>query len=167
MSLNTINLSKNDLALLYKKSLVEINSENSKQKAKSVSTNLKFLGENKKKVLIVVMSPEVVHIPDKQLAFLTKLLSACNLNLGDVAIINFHHYQASDYNDILNYFQPKAILLFGISPADFGMPILFPEFQVQNYKNAAYVFSPSLDTIEPDKAIKTKLWVSLKKIFSV
>jgi hypothetical protein len=167
MSLNTIKFEPTDIALLYKNSLVEINSSNQDLPQANTASDWKYLGENKKKTLVVVRYPDIVHIPDKQLSFLTKLLAACNLNLGDVAILNFHLYQASDFENILNYFNPKAVLLFDLEPGEFGMPMKFPQFQVQGYKNAVFVSSPSLDSIEPDKVLKSKLWVSLKKIFNL
>ncbi len=172
MSLNSINLETADIALLYKNSLVEIRED---QKAPSATTQKtieaksrwQFLGDNKKHTLVVVRYPDAIHIPDKQLSFLTKLLAACSLNLGDVAILNFKHYDSPDFNEIINQFKPKTVLLFGVEPGEFGMPMIFPQFQVQGYKDSVYVSSPSLETIEPDKILKGKLWACLKKIFNL
>lgn len=171
MSLNTIKFDPTEISSLYKNSLVEINSEKA---AAQPSTNSgvqaakwKYLGENKKKTLVVVRYADTIHIPDKQLSFLIKLLAACNLNLADVAILNFQSHQSTEFNDILNFFTPKVVLLFAIEPGEFGLPMIFPQFQVQGYKDAVFVASPSLETIEPDKTLKGKLWVCLKKIFSL
>ena len=172
MSLNSIKFDTTDIALLFKNSLVEINS--GKQilpqtivNPEPIVTGWKFLGENKKKTLVVVRYSDAVHIPDKQLSFLTKLLAACNLNLADVAILNFQNHQSSEFNEILNFFKPKVVLLFDIDSAEFGMPMKFPQFQVQGYKDAVFVSSPSLEVIEPDKTLKGKLWICLKKIFNL
>lgn len=176
MSLNSIKFETTDIAFLFKNSLVEIDEKREvsiKTNNNAISVNaelskeLKYLGENKKKTLIVVRYAEAVHLPDKQLSFLTKLLSACNLNLADVAIVNFHDKQSTQFNDIIGFFQPKAVLLFNVNPAEFGMPMNFPEYQVQTYKDARFVFSPSLETIEPDKNLKGKLWACLKKIYNL
>jgi len=172
MSLNTIKFETTDIALLFKNSLVEINAGQPVSAQTNINDNAtaagwKYLGENKKKTLVVVRYPEVPHIPDKQLAFLTKLLAACNLNLADVAILNFQDHSSSEFNEILNFFKPKVVLLFETEPAEFGMPMIFPQFQVQGYKDAVFVSSPSLQVIEPDKTLKGKLWVCLKKIFNL
>ena len=172
MSLNSIKFEPTDIAFLFKNSLVEINA---KQQVlpqtdiitEPITTGFKYLGENKKKTLVVVRNADAVHIPDKQLAFLTKLLTACNLNLADVAIFNFHDHKSSEFNEIINYFKPKVALLFDVEPGEFGLPMIFPQFQVQGYKDAMFVSSPSLDVIEPDKSLKGKLWVCLKKIFNL
>ena len=177
MSLNSIKFETTDIALLFKNSLVDINEkkkESSKPDANSPIGNKdsagaewKYLGENKKKTLIVVRYDNAVHLPDKQLSFLTKLLTACHLNLADVAIFNFQNHDASQFNDIINYFKPKAVLLFETKPNEFGMPMNFPDFQVQAYKDSVFVSSPSLETIEPNKDLKGKLWVCLKKIYNL
>ena len=172
MSLNSIKFEPTDIAFLFKNSLVEINAEQqvisqTKIETDQITTGLKYLGENKKKTLVVVRNTNAVHIPDKQLSFLTKLLAACNLNLADVAIFNFQDHSSSEFNEILNYFNPKVVLLFDVEPAEFGLPMIFPQFQVQGYKDAVFVSSPSLEVIEPDKSLKGKLWVCLKKIFNL
>jgi hypothetical protein len=172
MSLNSIKFEPTDIAALYKNSLVEIDA---KQQAlpqidtsiERMATGWKYLGENKKKTLVVVRDANAVHIPDKQLSFLTKLLAACNLNLADVAILNFQDHNSSEFNEIINFFKPKVVLLFAVEPGEFGLPMIFPQFQVQGYKDAMFVSSPSLDVIEPDKSLKGKLWVCLKKIFNL
>lgn len=172
MSLNSIKFEPTDIAFLFKNSLVEINAEQqvlpqTKIETDQITTGLKYLGENKKKTLVVVRNPGAVHIPDKQLSFLTKLLAACNLNLADVAIFNFQDHNSSEFNEIINYFKPKVVLLFDVEPGEFGLPMIFPQFQVQGYKDAMFVSSPSLDVIEPDKSLKGKLWACLKKIFNL
>ena len=172
MSLNSIKFGATDIALLFKNSLVEVDEKiplpaSPKINSGSPENEWKFLGENKKKTLIVVRYPDTAHLPERQLSFLTKLLAACNLNLGDVAILNFHAHDASQFSGIVNYFRPKAVLLFDTNPAEFGMPMNFPDFQVQGYKDAVFVSSPSLEKIEPDKNLKGKLWLCLKKIYNL
>src|SRR5688572_12443615 len=103
MNLNTIKFDPTDIALLFKNSLVEINVEipvlsQTDISGDPIATGWKYLGENKKKSLIVVRYPGDVHLPDKQLAFLTKLLAACNLTIADVAIVNFQQYKPSDFD---------------------------------------------------------------------
>ena len=171
MSLNTIKFEPNEIASLYKSSLVEINSAKAPTQPtsnKAIQTaGWKYLGENQKKILVVVRYTDAVHIPDKHLSFLSKLLAACNLNLADVAVLNFQDHSSSEFNEILNYFKPKVVLLFDVESGEFGLPMIFPQFQVQAHKDTMFVTSPSLETIEPDKTLKGKLWVCLKKIFNL
>ncbi len=167
MSLNSIQLSQNELVLLYKNSLVDLTNGDIAIQQLPADQPFKFLGGNKKNVLVVVNYPDAVHLPDKSLAFLTRLLAACQLNLGDVAILNFFHHNESEFNSIISFFKPKTVLLFGTEPATFGPPLLFPAFQVQAYREAVYLFTPPLGELENDKLLKSKLWVCLKKIFNL
>jgi hypothetical protein len=167
MSLNNIDLPPKTIADFYKTNLVDSSEESISMHVTEHKKQWNYLGENKKKVLIVVNYPAVAHIPDAQLDFLTNLLGACKLNLGDSAILNYQHYSATDFNSIISFFGPKTIFLFGINPDDFGLPILFPHFQVQAFNEATYLFTPALQDIEADKILKSKLWVCLKKIFNL
>ena len=176
MSLNSIKFETTDIALLFKNSLVDIDEKQDPPKLKESpqqftndpsTASWKYLGENKKKSLVVVRYADAAHLPDRQLSFLTKLLAACNLHIGDVAIFNFQDHDSIQFNQILNYFNPKSVLLFGVKPAEFGLPMNFPDFQVQAYKDAIFVSSPSLEAIEPDKDLKGKLWGCLKKIYKL
>ena len=167
MSLNTIEFSRRNIADLYKNNLVEFSGDNPPALLPVDPVQWKYLGENKKNVLIVINDADAVHIADKQLSFLINLLNACKLSLGDIAVLNFYPYSAKDFNNIISYFKAKSVFLFGVEPAEFGMPVLFPHFQVQSYKESTYLFSPSLRETEPDKILKSKLWVCLKKIFNL
>ena len=167
MNLNTIVFPKRIIAELFKDTLVEFETTTPVEEDKVLKGQWKYLGENKRKVLIVVKYPDAVHIPDKQLGFLTNLLSACKLNLGDTAVLNFHHHSEKDFTDILSCFNSKTIFLFGVGPDEFGMPLLFPHYQVQLFNEATYLFAPALEEIESDKILKSKLWVCFKKIFGL
>jgi len=174
MSLNNVNFSQKSIADLYRNVLIgssentSVLKENKNDKIQNeVIGNFKYLGENKKKILVVVTYPEVVFIPDKQLSFLTTLLAACKLSLADSAVFNLFNYSKTDLNERMSFFNPSTVFLFGVEPSLFGMPILFPHFQIQNYKESTFLFTPGLDEIEKDKALKTKLWICLKKIFDL
>jgi hypothetical protein len=126
-----------------------------------------LLGENRQHVLVVVEHNDVYHLPDDDLNFLTKILGACKLTLGDVAIVNINNYDAAKFNTISTHFKSIIVLLFGIEPARFGLPISFPHFQVQAHSNTTYLFTPTLQELTKDDVLKSKCWVCLKRIFNV
>lgn len=127
----------------------------------------KFLGNNKRAVLVVVNNPDILHLPDEDLNFLTTMLTACKLSLGDIILINYNNYLEKGGPAAVKYFKSREVILFGIEPADFGLPVNFPEYQVQGVANVQYLYSPALASIADDKAAKGKLWASLKKIFGI
>jgi hypothetical protein len=126
-----------------------------------------FLGDNAKRILILVSYPNSTYLPDEQLDFLTNILGACKLSLGDVAILNYHSATARSYKAIQSRFSSKVILLFGLSPEDLDLPVHFPEFQVQPHQGCTYLYGPPLEALGSDKVLKSKLWVALRRIFAI
>src|SRR5690349_5354955 len=49
---------------------------------------IRYLGSNKKHVTIIVDVQETAFLPEDDLAFLTNILKACQLSLGDIAVVN-------------------------------------------------------------------------------
>lgn len=179
MDLNNINLPSSVVADFYKSSLVDTGEIAAKAPQPVVSVEqpviaaqqpatkgLRFLGDNKKNILVVVNSDQTVHLPDEELQFLTKLLSACKLSLADVAIVNINQ-QAITYKELLAALKGRSALLFDIEPSAFGLPMSFPHFQIQPFASCSFLYSPSLKELENDKLLKSKLWVSLQRLFGL
>src|SRR5436190_10124435 len=176
MGLNDIRLPASLIADLYKSSLVETNETKIDFKTKetltekqilNVDKGIAALGDNQKNISIIVSHNDVVHLPDAELNFLTGILGACKLSLGDVAIVNYNKHQSSTYKDVTDHFKSKIVLLFGIEPNVFGLPMSFPHFQPQTFSNCSFLFTPSLTELQDDKVLKSKLWVCLSRIFNV
>lgn len=159
MSLNHLNLNSTMLADLYSDVLVEINATGVPEPASKT-----YLGSNEKNILIIVNTADAVFLEDEELTFLTNILSACHLSLADVAIINWLNKETASIASELN---SKNVLLFGISPLQFGLPINFPYFQIQNFDKTDYLTAPALSVISNDVQIKKELWSSLKKMFRI
>ncbi|MET0637816.1 MAG: hypothetical protein ABWZ25_17430 [Chitinophagaceae bacterium] len=133
----------------------------------SESIPWKFLGNNKKQVLIVVSYEGAAYLPDEELSFLTKMLGACKLSLDDVAIVNSAFYPAARSSDYLRFFRSKVLFLFGPDPASFGLPLSFPHYQVQSFAGTTFLYTPALEERLRDELFKSKLWVCLKRIFNL
>lgn len=131
---------------------------------------IKFLGNNFKKIVILVNQPSEVFLPEKHLEFLAKILAACKLNIGDVAIVN-EGFKFADIHAIKQQLKPNHFILFGIDPTELKLPLNFPHFKIQNYADSTYLSVPALDVLNSDteegKLLKTKLWVCLRTMFEV
>lgn len=177
MGMNNMELSPAVLAALYSSHLIDTGEEilpaiapaviPEKKTVNAPENPWKSLGNNKQNILIVVRYEDSPYLPDTELTLLTNMLSACKLSLGDVAIINLQHYRGISGKDILIHFKSKRAILFGIEPSEFGLPVSFPVFQVQNVANATFLYSPDLEKIGADKLAKSKLWVCLQRLFSI
>ena len=131
-----------------------------------------ILGHNLKHVTIIVQYPQDVHLPDAQLQFLSALLTACKLTVADVAIHNFQNRNEFKAADITSFLKSKTVLLFGVSPTGFGLPIDFPAFQIQPLAGITYLYSPNLEYFQTAddaemKLRKSQLWLCLKQIFHI
>lgn len=181
MDLNHIELSPFMLAGLYKSSLIEseiipgikkadqINkiAEKSTKSIPVETAPWKWLGNNLKHIIIVVNNHEVVYLPDNELTFLTGILTACKLTIADVAIINLNNHPQVSYKELTSFFKSRVVLLFNINPTSFGLPLDFPQYQIQSFAGNTFLYSSSLNELENDKLEKSKLWVSLKRLFNL
>jgi hypothetical protein len=182
MGLNDLKLSSSILAELYPVSLITLDQNDTiprSQSIKSIDAEVrqepgpiaestwKYLGNNQKNILVVVDYNTAVHLPDEELNFLTNMLAACKLGLGDAAIVNLNNYKNTDYREFLTQFKSKIVFLFGVEPSVFGLPVSFPYFQVQSVANCTFLYTPPLNEQRKDALLKSKLWVSLRTIFGI
>ena len=130
----------------------------------------KFLGNNRRQITVLVQSPGVAFLPDDQLSFLTRMLEACRMNIGDVAIINLANAPVT-ITALKQQLQPNVILLFGMEPVAIRLPMNFPWFKIQAYDECTYLCAPSLEELvlpgDESKLLKSKLWMCLKTLFEI
>ena len=130
----------------------------------------KTLGNHRRKVTILVNAAGIPFLPDNQLNFLTKILEACRMNIGDVAIVN-HAAAAVNITALREQLQPSVIILFGLEPTTIRLPINFPVFKLQPYDQCTYLAAPPLEQLvqpsDESRLLKSKLWVCLKSLFDV
>ena len=162
------------IADLYKGILVEdeikINIKKVAETKEDKHISVSFLGSNNKQVVIVINDNDAAIIGDEKLQLLTNLLTACKLSLADVAIVNAYNKQLI-YSQIKIDLQPKFLILMGIDAKVFKLPIIFPEYKIQQYDNCPILLTSDLNnllgTTTEVKVEKSKLWLSLKLLFSI
>ena len=165
MGLNDIQLPPIVVCNLYKDCLIDLDYDIEKPIEKS--NKIKFLGGNSRHILLLVDNSDVSFLPNDQLDFLSGILSACRLNMGDVGIINLNTLTNPDRQNIPDYMDAEIVILFGIEGLVLGLPFKIPDFQVQQFKNRTYLFAPGLNAIKNDTDLKRKFWESLKNILSL
>jgi hypothetical protein len=194
MSFDKINLPDLLLADLYKDGLVVIDNEVNASKIhkqpeikekeevipvrKTVAENpgnaglkpLSFLGNNKKNISIIVKDDKAIHLQDELLDILSAILSACKLNLADVAIINTHNQQVNDAI-LRSELKPTSVIFFGVETSETGLPFSIPDYKVQLFNNCSYLQASPLMKMKGNsteaKLEKSKLWVCLKNLFGI
>jgi len=166
MSLDNINLPPLVLQQLFTHTLIEAKN-NPTVDSKSTEKPFLTLGNNQKKVLILVESEETLYLPDNQLNFLLGILAACNLTMEDVAILNIKKNPSINYQRITDELKSEKVFLFGLQPDQIELPVNFPNYQIQKFNNQVYLAAPALSNFHDNKAEKTKLWISLQQIFNI
>lgn len=130
---------------------------------------LQYLGKNQKGICLLVDYSKDVYLPDEQLNFLTNILLACKLNLGDVAIIN-HYQQKLSFEALRQQLDCRYLLVFGIPAAAIGLQET-PLFTKENTDDCQIVYSPAAEQLNNNnpesKSLKSKLWGCLKQLFGV
>jgi hypothetical protein len=133
------------------------------------SSTIKYLGGFGKKISIVLEDHFHPNINDENLAFLTKLLQACQLSLNDVAIINV--VSNSNYSSQLWQLMPaEKMIIFEVDPGTLGLPFRMPHFRLQPWADCVFLASPSLEALQENTSekvvqLKRQLWENLKKMF--
>jgi hypothetical protein len=182
MSLNTIQLPEFVIRDLYKDGLLvtlggaqtPTEGDPKTPTEGSVQTlpesGIRFLGNNRRHVTLVVHAPGSPFLPDAELSFVARILEACHMTLADVAIVN-HAAAEVNITMIKDQLHPTTILLFGTDPTAIRLPLHFPVFKPIDYDSCKFLSAPGLEQLvtntEESKLLKSKLWVCLKTIFDV
>lgn len=129
-----------------------------------------FLGDNQKHIVILVNDIEAVYLRDEWLQFLSNILGACKLNLGDVAIVN-HANNPMLFADYQQQLAPQHFILFDVPTQNIQLPFTVPHYQLQQFGSTQFLLAPSLALMLGNtgavKMEKSKLWLSLKKMFNI
>ncbi len=175
MELNNIPLTAAVVSSLYENVLIDVGeavplSSHPAHNVEPTQQVLKKAGNNHRNVLLVANEEESMGdeiLPAPQITFITDILKACKLTMDDVTLINKNDYKEHSFKELNSLFPATVVILFGLEPAAFGLPINFPVFQVQTFNGNTFLYSPPLSKLPEDKLLKSKLWVCLKQVFKL
>lgn len=129
-----------------------------------------WLGDNQKRVAIFVDDHANVFLGDDALQFLTNILSACKLNLSDIALVNVANMQ-QPFNEITNHLSSEYAVLFGVDKNKISLKENMELFVNTTINNISIVTAPPLEAMmlqTPDaKTLKARLWNGLKTMFGL
>jgi hypothetical protein len=129
-----------------------------------------FLGRNLSHISFLCENPDKDFLPEEQLVFLHKMLSACKYSMDDIVLINIARSSVS-LDGLKKQFQPDIIFLWGVSPESIGITTRIQEFSVFPVDGISIIRVPTpnlMTGIDPAaQALKQQLWTCLKKLFSL
>ncbi len=176
MSLKNVSLPSGILGHLVKEvvvlqeSVAEPSPAFPEQTKVSTDHSYNYLGQYQKKICILVNYSDQKYIAEPSLELLGKMLSACQLNLADVAILN-HAHENVHYEKLRQQLHPEIVILFGITSDQIALPLQFSLYRSQSFNEVQYLQAPAIDTMLTDtiesKQQKSALWAALKQLFKI
>ncbi len=126
-----------------------------------------YLGDNKKNIVILVKDTRKEFLNDASLKLLTGILSACQLQIADVSIINISKTPMS-YKQIGEKLNPRYLLFFGINPEEIQLQFSLSLYHLYKENNCSFLLSADLNSMlgntNEARVEKSKLWLCLKEI---
>lgn len=123
----------------------------------------KFLGKNKRNILILVNDEnnEVSDEPGREL--LRKIVKSVNLSANDFALLNYAGYKGTGFKQLQEYFSCNLVFVFGVTPAELSLPA-HPQHAIVSEGDVRMIFSAELRILEQHAAGKKALWGSLQSL---
>ncbi|RZJ41790.1 MULTISPECIES: hypothetical protein [Pedobacter] len=123
----------------------------------------KFLGGNKKSVLILVNDIQHDVSTEQGRDLLRKIVKAVDLSTPDFAIVNYAQYDGTEFNEFQEFFKPAIMLSFGVEITDLKLNVTWQNEIIQ-HGNTKIIFAPNLHQLDSDLISKKQLWGNLQKI---
>lgn len=123
----------------------------------------KFLGSNKRNILILVNDVENDVSDEKGRELLRKIVKSVNLTANDFALLNYAQHRGAEFSQLMTHFSSVIVFAFGVSPQQLGLNH-HPENTVVREGDVMLIFSAELRKLEEDPNSKKVLWGSLKQL---
>jgi hypothetical protein len=130
---------------------------------KNAEPAFKFLGNNKRNILILVNDKENDVSDEKGRELLRKIVKSVNLTANDFALLNYAHYSDVSFTQLQGHFSSVIVFAFGVSPQHLRLND-HPENTVVTEGEVKLIFSAELRQLEEDQNGKKVLWGSLKQL---
>ncbi|MCS7005512.1 MAG: hypothetical protein NZM38_09320 [Cytophagales bacterium] len=161
------------LAFLFHDNPVYVIKEETQKNATSTQFSisstlpLQFYGTNKKNILIILEMRTPDFLKTLEFTLLDKILQAVHLTLNEVAIINLTENKSLTWEEIIQAFSPKKIILFGVSPFRLKLRTSFSPNKISFFQNITILATYTLTDLGQDRNKKIALWNALKQLFEI
>jgi len=94
-------------------------------------------------------------------------MSAVQRTPSEFALVNIHENESLNWELLETSFQPKHVIIFGISIAETIIPTATALYQVSQSETASFLLSDDLRHIITHTNKKKLLWGALKELFEL
>lgn len=124
----------------------------------------KYLGNNKRNILILVNDEQNEVSDDAGRELLRKIVKSVNLTANDFALLNYAKYKGTGFKQLFEHFSCNLVFSFGVTPAHLSMATAHPEHSIVHEGAVRMIFSAELKTLDQNPAGKKALWGSLQNL---
>lgn len=128
------------------------------------AVEFKYLGSNKRNILILVNDDQNEVSDEAGRELLRKIVKSVNLTANDFALLNYAKYKGADFKQLQTYFSCNLVFAFGVTPAQLSIATLHPENAVVSEGAVSMIFSGELKALDQNPAGKKALWGSLQSL---
>lgn len=123
----------------------------------------KFLGKNKRNILILVNDAQHDVSDEAGRELLRKIVKSVNLSANDFALLNYAGYKGADFKQLMDFFSCTLIFAFGVTPSQLSVTE-HPQNTIVSQGDVKMIFSAELRALDQDPAGKKALWGSLQNL---
>jgi len=123
----------------------------------------KFLGKNKRHILILVNDDQHEVSNEIGRELLRKIVKSVNLTADDFALLNYAKYSHTSFALLKEYFNSGVVFAFGVSPEALALDV-HPENTIVHEGAVKLIFSAGLPQLNEDANGKKALWGCLKNL---
>jgi hypothetical protein len=163
MSLKGLEIDPFLLAGLYPRTLVQP-AIKSRPAAVAAPAVIPSLGNNTRKILLLISNGEAAYLGEHAFELLSNLLGACKLTMDDVALVNTARGPL-EAASLFSQFLPEKIILF-------GDPL--PELSAGHPKNKPWkeagrelLLTEALEDMQREVQLKVPFWKALQVFFNL
>lgn len=128
-----------------------------------VRHDFKFLGGNKRNILILVNDEDNDVSDDQGRELLRKIVKSINLVTADFALVNYAKYKGASFDELNQFFKSNLVFSFGVEPRHLGL-INHPSNAIVLEGAVRMIFSHELRKLDADITVKKALWGILQKL---
>ena len=127
---------------------------------------VKFLGGNKQHILYLIDVHTASFEQTQEFTLLLNMVKAVQLNLPDVAIVNYFEQKDCTIKTIIDELHPQKIICFGQELHQRIVPKPEP-YKAKQFGSATFIGADDLATLAQDRKRKQALWRVLKQEFEL
>lgn len=165
MGFETIQLTGQQIEELYSSHLVITEKTgNPKPETTAKPAGTGITGKNKKQFVWVVNEAGYPFLSDEDFQFLSEVISACKMNMDDIALVNIAQNNM-DFEQTIAELQPKILIASFLDQN--WIPVKNEMYTLQQEENFQFYITEKLQVIRNDKVKKSKLWLALKQMLGL